>query len=262
MVRSIESLYGAAYASSTELGLHPDVFWAKVASGQGTEWSATMSNQLGGSRLGLPSELARGMSSSNDAKAQKYDELLRKSLSVKQGEDLSRAVRARRLTELDVVGILAVVSLAIPDEAEARGFRRGTPFLTLVGAPCVAERGQSVTGPSVWPSAGGSPIRLLPGDFERPAGLLYPLAGTMVHDSRRAASSRETWLKHPLTLWSLSEENLDLVLGYSDPTVVQPDHVSNTFHSGVLVSNFLTRRFRVSSSPRLLVFSSIRRADW
>ena len=99
MVRSIESLYGAAYASSAELGLHPDVFWAKVASGQGTEWSATMSNQLGGSRLGLPSELARGMSSSNDAKAQKYDELLRKSLSVKPGEDLSRAVRARRLTE-------------------------------------------------------------------------------------------------------------------------------------------------------------------
>ena len=261
MVRSIESLYGAAYARTADLGLHPDVFWANVAPGQDVAWSATMSNQLGGSRLGLPSELARGMSSSNDARALKYDDLLRKSLAVKPGEDLSRATRARRLTELDVVGFLAVVSLAIPDVAEAQGYRRGTPFLTVVGAPCVAERGQSVTGPSVWPSLGGSPSRLLPGDLASPEGLLYPLAGTMVHDSRRASATRETWLKHPLTLWSLSEENLDLVLDYSDRAVVPPDPVLNTFPfwgSGEQFFNEALSRELVSPAPGALFDTSRR----
>ena len=75
----------------------------------------------------------------------------------------------------------------------------------------MAERGQSVLGPSLWPDAGGRPIQLLTVDFERPNGLLYPLAGTMVLDSRRAALSREAWLKHPLILWSLSDSWLGLV---------------------------------------------------
>ena len=153
----IDSLYGPAYVSLTQLGLYPDVFWAKVDPAKGVDWGATMSDQLGGSRVGIPSGLARGMSTSNDPRALKYDELLRKSFPVKPGDDLSRAVRARRLTELDVMGILAVVSLAIPDETAASGFRRGTPFLTIVGAPCVAEKGQSVTAPSLWPDAGGRP---------------------------------------------------------------------------------------------------------
>jgi len=83
----------------------------------------------------------------------------------------------------------------------------------------------------------------------------------MVHDSRRAASSRETWLKHPLTLWSLSEENLDLVLGYSDPTVVPPDHVSNTFPfwgSGEQFFKEALSRELVSATPGVLFDTSRR----
>jgi hypothetical protein len=64
---------------------------------------------------------------------------------------------------------------------------------------------------------------------QRPSGLLYPLGGTMVHDSRIRPLTREAWLTHPLNLWCFSGANLQLVLGYSDPTVVPPDHVAPTF---------------------------------
>ena len=157
----IDSLYGSAFARSHELGLHKNMFWATLDPATGSDWGTTMSDQLGGTRLGIPSELARGMSTSNDVRALKYDELLRKSFAVRPGDDLSRAVRARRLTELDVMGILMVVSLAIPDDTASSGFRRGHPFLTVVGAPCAAEKGQSVTAPSLWPDVGGRPARLL-----------------------------------------------------------------------------------------------------
>jgi hypothetical protein len=77
----------------------------------------------------------------------------------------------------------------------------------------------------------------------------------MVHDSRRAALSREEWLKHPLTLWSLSEQNLGLVLSYSDPAVVPPDQVSNTFPfwgQGEQFFNDALSRELVSAAPDTL----------
>ena len=169
MVPPVMSLYGANYASSADLGMLPDVFWSNADPAEAVDWAAVLSAQLGGTRVGLPSDMARGMSSSPAGRTQKYDDLLRKSLAVHSGRALSLEVRFRLLTELDVSGVLAVVSLAIPDDTQASGVRFGEPFLTVIGAPCVSERGQTVTGPTAWPDDGDESPRLLPCGVQRPA---------------------------------------------------------------------------------------------
>ena len=229
MVPPVQSLYGLNYASSADLGMRSDVFWSNQDPTDPVDWAAVLSAQLGGTRVGLPGDMARGMSTSAADRAQKYDDLLRRSLAVSPSRDLSREVRFRRLTELDVSGVLAVVSLAIPDAGQVSGVRFGDPFLTVIGAPCVSERGQTLMGPTAWPDVGDQPPRLLPCGVQRPSDLLYPMGGTLVHDSRLRPLLREEWLNHPLNLWSFSGANLQLVLGYSDPTVVPPDHVATTF---------------------------------
>lgn len=197
MVPAVSSLYGLNYGRSTDLGMRPGVFWPDVDPAEAVDWAELLSSQLGGTNICLPSDMALGIATSSTARAQKYDDLIRKSLVVQPGWDLSREVRFRRLTEFDISGVLAVVSLAISDSKQASGVRFGGPFLTVIGAPCVSGRGQTVTGPAAWPDVNDRPQRLLPCGVQHPFGLLYPLGGTMVHDSRKQSLTREAWLTYP-----------------------------------------------------------------
>ena len=59
MVPPVPSLYGLNYTSSADLGMLPGVFWSHVDPAEPVDWAAVLSAQLGGTRVGLSSDMAR-----------------------------------------------------------------------------------------------------------------------------------------------------------------------------------------------------------
>ena len=74
MVLPISSIYSLNYSSSADLGMLPGIFWPNVDPTEAVDWAAVLSSQLGGTRVGLPSDKAQEMSTSSAVHAQKYDD--------------------------------------------------------------------------------------------------------------------------------------------------------------------------------------------
>ena len=95
----------------------------------------------------------------------------------------------------------------------------GDPFLTIAGAPSVAERGAIHNASFYWPGPPGS-VQLSPGNLPRPDGELPVVAATFYHASRTELMDRDQWINHDYMAWCFDPKLFRRMIA---PATLKPD---------------------------------------
>ena len=247
----VSTFYGSVFANSTVTGLPPSVFWAHATAE--VDLIATLSDQVGGNRIGIAGNLARTMAMTNGERQIAFEELLSAVLFETRPVGItlaSKPTRFRAMTESAIGGVLAVIQIQLPgNPATGTPASLSDPYLTVVGCPCVSERGDTRMGAFLWPNVAGVAPLLQPGGFQRAPGMVFPIAGTMVHNSRTAPRTRNEWIEHQLSLFSLDGTPLDVFICPSSPAVSPPTGTNSLTHLWGTGDDFRARALDTGATP-------------
>ena len=166
--RDVSTFYGSDFATRTVTGLPPSVFWAHAT--EEVDLIATLSNQVGGNRVGIAGNLARTMAITNGERQVAFEKLMSAVLFETESDGnltlAPKSTRFRAMTESAIGGALALIQIQIPGNPNTgTSATLSDPYLTVVGCPCVSERGDTRIGAYLRPNVAGVAPLVQPGGF-------------------------------------------------------------------------------------------------